>query len=147
MCQASHAAKFIVSPTGVVGDGFQAVDREARREERAQIAAHRWLKLNKLRIISEVDVVSIARCQHIYLSQVGEWLVVRLVTACPNLTNLSLGMHTSITDSGLRKILASNRWLSRLAFMTPAAFKYLTDFPAVLFQSWNKRNSKLRKVQ
>ena len=61
MCQASHAAKFIVSPTGVVGDGFQAVDREARRDERAQIAAHRWLKLNKLRIISEVDFVSFAR--------------------------------------------------------------------------------------
>ena len=49
-----------------------------------------------------------------HLSQVGEWLVVRLVTACPNLTNLSLGMHTSITDSGLRKILASNRWISFL---------------------------------
>ena len=44
------------------------------------------------------------------LFQVGEWLVVRLVSACPNLTNLSLGMHTSITDTGLRKILASNRW-------------------------------------
>ena len=49
-----------------------------------------------------------------HLPQVGEWLVVRLVTACPNLTNLSLGMHTSITDSGLRKILASNRWNSFL---------------------------------
>ena len=43
------------------------------------------------------------------LLQVGEWLVVRLVCACPNLTNLSLGMHTSLTDGGLRKILASNR--------------------------------------
>ena len=43
------------------------------------------------------------------LLQVGEWLVVRLVVACPNLTNLSLGMHTSLTDGGLRKILASNR--------------------------------------
>ena len=55
------------------------------------------------------------------LLQVGEWLVVRLVSACPNLTNLSLGMHTSLTDTGLRKILASNRsvapgqvaWLTR----------------------------------
>ena len=55
------------------------------------------------------------------LFQVGEWLVVRLVSACPNLTNLSLGMHTSLTDTGLRKILASNRsvapgqvaWLTR----------------------------------
>ena len=102
------------SPSGGVGDGFQAVDREARREERAQIAAHRWLKLNKLRIISEVQVVSVARYYQLYLPQVGEWLVVRLVTACPNLTNLSLGMHTSITDSGLRKILASNRWNSFL---------------------------------
>ena len=43
------------------------------------------------------------------LLQVGEWLVVSLVSACPNLTNLSLGMHTSLTDGGLRKILASNR--------------------------------------
>ena len=51
---------------------------------------------------------------YMHLPQVGEWLVVRLVTACPNLTNLSLGMHTSITDSGLRKILASNRWNSFL---------------------------------
>ena len=93
------------------------MDREAQREERAQIAAHRWLKLNKLRIISEVDVISVASLAKYYqmhLLQVGEWLVVRLVTACPNLTNLSLGMHTSITDSGLRKILASNRWISFL---------------------------------
>ena len=61
MSQVSHAAKLKISPSGGVGDGFQAVDREARREERAQITAHRWLKLNKLRIISEVDVVSFAR--------------------------------------------------------------------------------------
>ena len=54
------------------------------------------------------------------LFQVGEWLVVRLVSACPNLTNLSLGMHTSLTDTGLRKILASNRWVgsSQVARLT-----------------------------
>jgi len=100
---------FVEPGGGGVGDGFHAVDREARREERAQIAAHRWLKLNKLRIISEV----------------GEWLVVRLVTACPNLTNLSLGMHTSITDSGLRKILASNS-LSELRHFKCTQSKHLS---------------------
>ena len=40
------------------GDGFQAVDREARREEQAQIAAHLWIKLDKLKIISEVGEVA-----------------------------------------------------------------------------------------
>ena len=92
------------------GDGFQAVDREARREEQAQIAAHLWIKLDKLKIISEVGEVAWGGNNMSILLQVGEWLVVRLVGACPNLTNLSLGMHTSLTDGGLRKILASNRW-------------------------------------
>jgi len=91
------------------GDGFQAVDREARREERVQIATHLWLQLTKLKIISEV----------------GEWLVVRLVSACPNLTNLSLGMHTSITDTGLRKILASNS-LSELRHFKCTQSKHLS---------------------
>jgi len=91
------------------GDGFQALDREARREERVQIAAHQWLKLTKLKIISEV----------------GEWLVVRLVVACPNLTNLSLGMHTSLTDGGLRKILASNS-LSELRHFKCTQSKHLS---------------------
>ena len=104
--------------------------RKARREERVQIAAHLWLQLTKLKIISEVGQTMrlVGGCSKLtntiptisMLLQVGEWLVVRLVSACPNLTNLSLGMHTSLTDTGLRKILASNRWVgsSQVARLT-----------------------------
>jgi len=71
-------------------DAFIALDRMTRRQEDQMIM--QWLDVEKLNITSEI----------------GPQQLICLVSMCLNLTHLSLGMHTSISDLALQNILSTN---------------------------------------
>jgi len=71
-------------------DAFAALDRAARRQEDRLMM--QWLNVEKLNITSEI----------------GPQLLIFLISMCLNLTHLSLGMNTSISDLVMQSILSIN---------------------------------------
>eukprot|EP00092_Neocalanus_flemingeri_P000342 GFUD01000364.1.p1 GENE.GFUD01000364.1~~GFUD01000364.1.p1 ORF type:complete len:610 (-),score=204.58 GFUD01000364.1:119-1900(-) len=88
-------------------EAFVALDRMTRRQEDQMMM--QWLDVEKLNITSEI----------------GPQLLVFLVSMCLNLTHLSLGMNTSISDLVLQAILSANS-LQHLQHFKCAQTSHLT---------------------
>lgn len=71
-------------------EAFAALDRMAQRQEDQMMM--QWLNVEKLNITSEI----------------GPQLLICIISMCLNLTHLSLGMNTSISDLVLQSILSVN---------------------------------------
>ena len=89
-------------------EAFVAMDRIARREEDQMMM--QWLDVEKLNITSEVSLAGnkYSQLQESMNLQIGPQLLICLVSMCLNLTHLSMGMNTSISDLALQTILSAN---------------------------------------